>query len=83
MLVKYRDTFSLRDEIGQCPNIEVDIQVTDKSLLCIRPFHVKEEDKPVIDKEMRRLVHLGILKQDMLSFSSPIMLIARKNSNLK
>ena len=31
MLYKYKDVFSLRDEIGTCPNIEVEIDVTDKS----------------------------------------------------
>ena len=31
MLYKYREAFSLRDEIGMCPNIEVEIEVTDKS----------------------------------------------------
>ena len=31
MLYKYKDAFSLRDEIGICPNIEVGIEVTDKS----------------------------------------------------
>ena len=39
--------------------------------------------KPMIDKEMQRLGHLGILKQDMYPCSSPIMLIAAENSNLK
>ena len=31
MLYKYKEAFSLRDEIGSCPNIEVGIDVTDKS----------------------------------------------------
>ena len=31
MLYKYKEAFSLRDEIGNCPNIEVGIDVTDKS----------------------------------------------------
>ena len=31
MLLDYKDAFSLRDEIGTCPNIEVEIDVTDKS----------------------------------------------------
>ena len=31
MLYKYKEAFSLRDEIGTCPNIEVDIEATDKS----------------------------------------------------
>ena len=43
MLYKYKDAFSLRDEIGTCPNIEVEIDVTDKSLFFIRPYHIKEE----------------------------------------
>ena len=33
--------------------------------MTIRPFHVKEGDKLMIDKEMQRLVHLGIFKQDI------------------
>ena len=33
ILYKYKDVFSLRDEIGTCPNIEVNIEVTDNSPL--------------------------------------------------
>ena len=52
MLYKYNEAFSLRDEIGTCPNIEVEIDVTDKSPFFIRPYHIREEDKAFIDKEM-------------------------------
>ena len=31
MLYKYKDAFSSRDEIGTCPNIEVEIDDTEKS----------------------------------------------------
>ena len=31
LLYKYKDAFSLRDEIGLCPNIVIEIHVTDKS----------------------------------------------------
>ena len=62
MLYKYKEVFSLRDEIGTCPNIEVEIDVTDKSPFNIRPYHVTEEDKNLIDKEMKHICHLGILK---------------------
>ena len=55
MLYEYKDVFSLRDEIGTCPNKEVNIEVTDNSPFFIRPYHVKEEDRMVLDKEMRRL----------------------------
>ena len=45
MLYKYKDVFSLKDEIGRCANIEVEMDVMDKSPFFIRPYHVKEEDK--------------------------------------
>ena len=53
MLYRYKDAFSLRGEIDTCPNIEVEIDVTDKSPFLIRPYHIKEEDKAFIDKETR------------------------------
>ena len=78
MLYKYKEAFSLRDEIGTCPNIEVEIEVTDKSPFFIRPYHVREEDKAIIDKEMKRLCYIGILKEGFLAYSSRVMLISRK-----
>ena len=78
MLYKYREAFSLRDEIGTCPNIEVKIDVTDKSPFFIRPYHVREEDKAFIDKEMKRLCYMDILKEGFSAYSSPVMLISRK-----
>ena len=63
MLYQYKDTFSSRDEIGTCPNIEVGFEVTDKSPFFIRPYHVRKEDKKVIDKKMKWLCYLGILKE--------------------
>ena len=78
MLYEYKDVFSLRDEIGTCRNIEVNIEVTDSSPFFIRPYSVKEEDRNVFDKEMRRLCYLEILKEGFSAFSSPVMLISRK-----
>ena len=52
LLYKYKDAFSLRDKIG-CPNIEIEINVTDKSPFFIRPFHANEEDELILDKEMK------------------------------
>ena len=71
------------DEIGMCPNIEVNIEVTDYSPFFIRPYHVKEEDRTVLDKEMKRLCYLGILKEGFSAYSSPVMLISRKMTSDK
>ena len=78
LLYEYKDAFSLRDEIGMWPNIEVEIDMTDKTPFFIRPFHAKEEDKVILDKEVKRLCYLGILKEGLSAYSSPVMLISRK-----
>ena len=70
MIYKYKDAFSLRDEIGTCPNIEMDIDITDKTPFFIRPCHVKEEDKKNVRQRNEKIVLfrnierrlLGILK---------------------
>ena len=49
----------------------------------IRPFHAKEEDKAILDKEMKRLCYLEILKEGFSAYSSPIMLISRKMTQNK
>ena len=78
LVYKYKDMFSLRDEIGTYPNIEVEIEVTDRNPFLIRPFHAREEDKAILDKEMKRVCYLGILKKGFSAYSSPVMLITRK-----
>ena len=71
LLYKYREAFSLRVKIGTCPNIEVEIEVTDKSPFFIRPYHVRQEDKIIMDKEMKRLCYMGILKEGFFSLFKP------------
>ena len=44
----------------------------------IRLYHVREEDKKVIDNEMKQLCCLGILKEGFSPYSNPVMLISRK-----
>ena len=80
MLHKYKEAFSLRDEICTCLNIEVKIDATDKSSFFIILYHVKEEDKALIDKEMKWLcyIYCYILKEGFSAYSNPVMLISRK-----
>ena len=68
----------MRDEIGTCPSIEVDIDVRDKSPFFMRSYHVKEEGKNMLDKEMKRLCYISILKEGFSAYLSPVMLISRK-----
>ena len=78
LLYKYKDAFSLRDDIRLCSNIEIEIDVTDKSPFFTRPFHANGEDKIILDKEMKQLCYLGILKEGFSAYPSPVMLISRK-----
>ena len=78
LIYDYKDAFSLRDEIGMCPNIKVEIDVMDNSPFFIRPFHAKEEDKAILDKEIKMLCYLGNLKEGFSAYSSLVMLISRK-----
>ena len=55
------DVFSLRDEIGTCPFIEVHLKLKDGTPFFVRPYPMREEQKKVIQKEMDRLEHLGII----------------------
>ena len=83
LVLKYRDAFSLRDEIGACPNLTADIQVINESSFFVRPFLLSEPDKEFMDEKMERLVSLGILSKNSISGTSPVMLITRKLTNDK
>ena len=72
----------MRDEIGLAPHMQVHLDLTDKTAFVIRPFTVKEDMKTKIDKEMDRLVKLGILKKGLSGYSIPAMAIPRKNSDI-
>ena len=55
--------FSLRDEIGTCPHMEVELELTDTTPFFIRPFPIAESEKALVDKEMKKGVLLGILRK--------------------
>ena len=76
--MKYKQAPSIMDKIGECPNIKADIKVIDESPFFVRPFKISQEDKPLMDKQMERLVSLGILTKNSTSHTSPVMLITRE-----
>ena len=45
MLYKYKDSFNLRDEIGSCPDIEVEIDVTDNLHFLLEHIVLKKKIK--------------------------------------
>ena len=69
LLYQYKDAFSLRDEIGLCPNIEID--VTDKSPFFIRLFHTNEDDKVDLRQGDEVIVLFGHFEGRLLSIFQP------------
>ena len=80
---EHKQAFSLRDEIGQCPNIKIDIDLIDDSPFFVRPFPIHEEDKPIMDNYMAKLVSLGILTKNNTTHTSPVMQVSRKGTKNK
>ena len=72
---QFTDVFSLRDEIGTCPFIEVHLKLKDETPFFVRPYTMREEQKKVIQKEMDRLEHLGIIRKGLTGYSSLVVLV--------
>ena len=83
IIIQNKSAFSLRDEIGQCPDITIDIDVIDASPFFVRPFPIAEKDKILMDAYMKKLVELGILTKNSTTHTSPVMLISRKGTTNK
>ena len=76
---QFTDVFSLRDEIGTCPFIEVYLKLKDETPFFVRPYLMIEEQKKVTQKEMDRLKHLGIICKGLTGYSSLVVLVKWKN----
>ena len=48
---QFTEVFSLRDEIGTCPFIELHLKLKDETPFFVRPYPMREEQKKVIQKE--------------------------------
>ena len=75
---QFTNIFSLRDEIGTCPFIEVHLKLKDETPFFVRPYPMREEQKKVIQKEMDRLKHLGIIQKGLTGYSSLVVLVKWK-----
>ena len=83
MLSQHRPSFSLYGELGTCPGFEVDFDLTDHTPFYIRPYSVTEQNKKLIDAELTKLVDLGILARGYKTYTSPVLLVNKKNDDEK
>ena len=50
------------------PNIEVKLELDKKNTFYIRPLLIKEEEKIIVDKDMRKGYLFGILRKGINSY---------------
>ena len=81
-MLENTQAFSIRDEIGTCPYFEVKLKLRDDKPFFVRPYNIREDQKPIIQKEMDRLEKLGIIRKGLTGYSSPVLLVKRKQQNL-
>ena len=74
-----KEAFSIHGEVGEC-DLSVKIKLNDETPFFIRPYPVSEKEKDIIDKEMNKLVKMGILAYGKSSYVSPILLLKKKNN---
>ena len=82
LMLENTQAFSIRDEIGTCPYFEVKLKLRDDKPFFVRPYNIREDQKPIIQKEMDRLEKLGIIRKGLTGYSSPVLLVKRKQQNL-
>ncbi len=77
ILIQEKQSLSLHGEVRNCPDFEVDTP------FYIRPYKVSEQYKEKIDEYLAKLVKMNVLKKGLTDYSSPIMLLNKKNSKEK
>ena len=82
LMLENTAAFSIRDKIGTCPYLEVKLKLRDDKPFFVRPYNICEDQKPIIQKEMDRLEKLGIIRKGLTGYSSPVLLVKRKQQNL-
>ena len=82
LMLQNHTAFSIRDEIGTCQYFKVKLKLRDDKPFFVRPYNIREDQKLIIQKEMDRLEKLGIIKKGLTGYSSPVLLVKRKQQNL-
>ena len=82
LMLENTQAFSIRDKIGTCPYFEAKLKLRDDKPFFVRPYNIHGDQKPIIQKEMDRLEKLGFIRKGLTGYSSPVLLVKRKQQNL-
>ena len=77
-IMERKTAFAIHDELGDV-DLKIKIELKDDSPFYIRPFPASEKEKEAIDKEIDKLVKMGVLKLGKGSYVSPMLLVKKKS----
>ena len=80
--MKIQQHLALETKLVHVPYFEVKLKLRDDKPFFVRPYNIREDQKPIIQKEMDRLEKLGIIRKGLTGYSSPVLLVKRKQQNL-
>ena len=69
--------YSLHDDIGQVKDMSIKIELSDDTPFFVRPYSATEEEKEIINRELQKLVLLGVIKRGMSSYCCPVFLLKK------
>ena len=65
-----------------CPFVGVHLKLKDEAPFLVCPYPMRKDQKKVIQKEMDRLEHLGIIQNGLTSYSFLVVLVEKFISSL-
>lgn len=77
LLTSRTEAYSLHDDIGDVKNSSIKIELTDLSPFFVRPYSVNARQRESIQKELNKLVKLGIIAPGRGSYTCPVILIQK------
>ncbi|KAE9522399.1 hypothetical protein AGLY_017230 [Aphis glycines] len=81
LIREYQEIFS--DSLGLIQEYECQIKVTPGEPICQKPYPVPISKLSKMDKEIQRMLSLGIIEKSDSPWSSPIVGIEKKNGNIR
>ena len=81
MFIKYRHVFSMDDDdIGATNVIRHKIVPKSSKVIYRRQYRHTEEQHKEIDKQVKKLLDTGVIKESMSPFNSPVLMVPKKEA---
>ena len=78
ILIRHKEAFSMNGELGRAKNILVKIRTKDEIPIQRTPYRLDHNKTNIVDKEIQKLVDLGVLRPSTSEYNSPICMVAKK-----